>query len=216
MTLLKARWMRRVWAACAGAAAVALVGCAATVTEAQQTDSPLPIALRDGRIKTCAAGLSTSGKLAEGEQCFALVRAADWLTDTHLQVRAGQSYLIAVPDGQVWFDATRRNVAPHGDQGSDEMNVMADWKRHPSSQWFALMAAVMHADANGTMAQPEQAMQPVQDLSVPGELSIVQDGRLALYPNDAAFPLGDHKLFYGNNHGQIWVLIKLVKNEHAH
>jgi len=180
-----------------------LSGCALTHTEQQKSDSPLPVVLLDGSVKTCTPYLT------EGAQCLAPVLAGAWFSNTGVSVKPCEVYQVTVPASQFWFDATRRNQPPKGDKGSALMNLAASWKRHPDALWFALMAATLPTELRGK--QSEALDLPAQDLSAHPLVRIDKPGELVLYPNDARLPLLKPKYFYGNNQGQIWVLIQRIK-----
>lgn len=186
------------------AAAGLIAGCSLAGPAPLRADSPFPGHLAADGVALCGTGPSSGGQLLPGQRCLALVRAERWHSDTGLDARAGERYRIDLPPGQFWFDAGRRNVPPRGEDGSWLMNRFASWKRQPGSKWFALVAATIVPGADGPVEHDARDMscQPGQPLEVR------RDGRLVLYPNDASFPWGQRELFYGNNAGQVWVLLQ--------
>lgn len=181
-----------------------LAGCSLLGPAPLHADSPFPGHLAAEGAAFCGTGPSSDGRLPPGERCLALVRAERWHSDTGLAVRAGEHYRIDVPPGQFWFDAGRRSVPPRGEDGSPVMNLFASWKRQPGSRWFALIAATVVPGADGPAEDD-----PHDTSCRPGQpLEVRRDGRLVLYPNDASFPWGRRELFYGNNTGQVWVLLQ--------
>ena len=138
-------------------------------------------------------------RLAFAQRCTALVDAKAWQSPTGIQVQPGEGYCLQAAPGQVWADWYRRLTPPHGDAGNWLMQRVNHWKRHPDSDWFALMAAVQPADAGATPRH--------QDLSRATLLRPTQAGALVLYPNDAFSPLGNPMWFYENNDGQVQVTV---------
>lgn len=100
-----------------------------------------------------------------------------------------------------------------GDPGSWLMNRFKHWKRHPCSEWFALIAANVRPVKSSTSQHEfpqyeHHEPQEYKDVSdKEPEFKVTRPGRLAFYPNDAIMPLlGD--FYYSNNSGQIWVQIE--------
>jgi hypothetical protein len=185
-----------------------LTGCVSTRYAPVQADSPPP---SDVSVALCKAASAEAYRLAEGASCLFPVRADQKFTVTPLLIDKGETYRISVPRNQVWYDASRRNVAPAGDPGSWEMNRFQHWKRDDKSEWFALIAANLRPVQGSTSAQEparyeHQESKEFVDVSREPELKVKLPGRLAFYPNDAIVPLlGD--IFYSNNSGQVWVRI---------
>jgi hypothetical protein len=137
--------------------------------------------------------------LAFAQRCVAQVDARALQSSTGVQVQPGEGYCLQVAPGQSWVDWYRRHTPPHGDAGNWLMQRVNHWKRHPDSDWFALMAAVQPADAGATPRH--------QDLSRATLLRPTQAGALVLYANDAVSPLGNPQWFYENNHGTVQVTV---------
>jgi hypothetical protein len=210
----------------------ALAGCAAIRYEPIPYDSAKP----DEAIPGC---LKEAG-LREGHECLALVRAAQWWSDTGVKVEAGQVLRITVPPGQVWFDADRVNHPPFGEKGSGLMNFYARFKRHPAYHdvppheqrrleahvdkgnprlWFSLIAAVIE-DKTGTEHPTnvdvghvivQAKLQNPQAECSSVDFTAPARGSLTLYPNDARGPDSHPTLFYENNRGQVWVRVRALK-----
>lgn len=139
--------------------------------------------------------------LKEGKICVFLIRADQKLTHTTLAIDKGETYRISVPRNQVWYDSSRRNVPPHGEEGSWMMKPFNHWRQRHESQWFALIATNVSRNS-GSNEQYESF-----DVSKTSELKFTHLGLLAFYPNDAIVPiLGS--FFYSNNSGQVWVQIE--------
>lgn len=176
-----------------------LAGCVSISYSPIQADSPAPPAASHQLCEAVAPAVTQT--LAKGASCVFPVRADQKLTRTPLAINPGETYRVTVPRNQVWYDASRRNVPPDGESGSDMMNWFERWKRHPKSLWFALIAANVSRDSTSTEQYASQ------DVSVDADLKFTHPGRLAFYPNDAIVPLlGD--FFYSNNSGQVWVQIE--------
>lgn len=178
---------------CAGsllALAAGLVGCASVTYDPVLADSPRP----------ATSAPACNGQLGLGATCIARVQADQLFTSSTLQVEPGQAYEVKVAPYQVWYDAGRRNVPPHGEHGSGLMNLFQRLRRH-DAPWFTLMGVV-------TDPRVKQSLGCSQDLSGDGVVHVRHSGVLALYPNDAL-----PRMFYANNSGQIWVFIKRVSRE---
>jgi hypothetical protein len=174
-------------------------GCVSTKYVAVEADSP---AIFGKRPTVCQE--SPDQKLPEltsGQSCMFPVRAAEPLTLIPIAVSKGEIYRIAVPRNQVWYDRGRRNVAPVGEDGSEAMNVFCKYRRHQDAKWFALIAA------NVSGKEAHFVRHAYWDISKSDVLTIKENGRLALYPNDAeGVPILGNT--YKNNSGQIWVRIE--------
>jgi hypothetical protein len=178
-----------------------IIGCASIKYEPVLVDSAVPTL----GGKPLSAQLPCPDSLDAGMSCTAVVRAENWFSDTGLRVRAGESYCIRTPKGQVWFDAGRRNSPPIGDSGSSSMNLFKPLKRH-GFPWFTLMAGVV--DFHGNKMQTSEVLKSsvlrqFKRMDGDGKLEIAEAGALVMYPNDARGP----EYFYANNSGQIWVQI---------
>ncbi len=172
-------------------------GCASMTYDPLLVDSAMPRELVS--MQPCTA------QLGPGRTCVAQVRAENWYSDTGLRVRPSQSYCIRIPQGQVWFDADRRNSPPVGEAGSVAMNLFKGLRRH-DSPWFTLMAGVV--DFQKPEKQPAQAIKSLslrqfERMDGDGLLKVKEAGALVMYPNDAS----GLEYFYTNNSGQIWVQI---------
>jgi hypothetical protein len=77
--------------------------------------------------------------------------------------------------------------------------------------WFALVAAVVKPgalDADDREALQQASMGGPRDCGTAGKLlKIDKPGDLVFYPNDAALSENKKQHFYGNNSGQVWVVI---------
>jgi hypothetical protein len=175
--------------------ASALAACTAPATTPASPAAAAPDAAPEAvaRQDTCPA------RLAFAQRCTALVDAKAWQSPTGIQVQPGEGYCLQTAPGQVWVDWFRRHTAPHGDAGNWLMQRVDHWKRHPDSDWFALMAAVQPAAAGATPRH--------QDLSRAALLRPAQAGALVLYANDAVSPVGNPLWFYENNVGQVRVTV---------
>lgn len=185
-----------------------LAGCVSTRYAPAQADSPPPPGVL---LALCKAESAEAYRLAAGASCLFPVRADQKFTVTPLLIDKDETYRISVPRNQVWYDASRRNVAPAGDPGSWEMNRFQHWKRHDKSEWFALIVANLRQVPGSTPPQEPARYEhhepkEFRDVSQAPELKVTHPGRLAFYPNDAIVPLLDD-IFYSNNSGQIWVHI---------
>lgn len=169
--------------------AAGLTACASLSYTAVPVDSAPPTDLAP-----CPA------RLEAGQRCTAVVLAAQWRSETGVQVRPGEAYCLRVPPDQVWFDQTRRNTPPHGERGNWLMQLFNGLKRHPDIAWFSLVAAVHTPDPAGAATH--------QDLSRMPLVQVSQAGALVLYPNDAVGQSEDPTWFYRNNVGQIWVTVQ--------
>jgi len=171
----------------------ALAACTAPATTAETApaDSAAPTAT--ARADACPA------RLAFAQRCTAEVHARLWQSQTRIQVQPGEAYCLQVPAGQAWLDLHHRHTPPHGDAGNWLMQRVNHWKRHPDSDWFALMAAVQPAGATATPSH--------QDLSRASLLRPAQAGALVLYANDAVSPIGNPRWFYENNSGMVQVTV---------
>jgi hypothetical protein len=181
------------------ALAMSQASCVSIKYSPIHADSPAP---PPGSAPLCTEIVSSvAPSLKEGEICIFPIRANQNLTRTPLVINDKQTYRVTVPRNQVWYDSSRRNVAPQGDHGSWLMNLFKHYKQYkqcPESLWFALIATNVDSGSN---EQYESF-----DVSKTPELKITHLGLLAFYPNDAIVPvLGD---FYSNNSGQVWVQIE--------
>ena len=174
---------------------VVLTGCVSVKYSPIQVDSPVPAI----NVSICATNAPEDiFVLMEGNSCMFPIRADQKLTLTPLAVREKETYYVTVLRNQVWYDASRRNVPPEGEQGSWIMKFAEKWKKHSQSLWFALIAANVNKSGSEQYA--------TQDVSKSPTLKIMRPGRLAFYPNDAIVPILGN--FYSNNRGQIWVRIE--------
>jgi hypothetical protein len=176
-----------------------LSGCAATKSELQYLDSPVPDL---ARIPSCKLQGGQLHRLENGMQCMALVRASDWVTRIPVAVSAGERYVFTMAPNQFWYDKDERIHAPGGAAGDGVKKLVNSWKRNPDSDWFALMAS--------TVTQGDEDAQELEthDVGKTGYAIFQKSGQLALYPNDAYGPVMFPKLFYGNNRGQVWVRVE--------
>lgn len=181
---------------------VTLAMCQASCVSIKYTpihsDSPAP---PPGSPQLCTEMVSSvTQTLKEGEICIFPIRADQKLMRTPLLIHDKQTYRVTVPRNQVWYDSSRRNVAPQGDHGSWLMNLFKRWKQRHESLWFALIATNVSQDS-GSNEQYESF-----DVSETSELKFTHLGLLAFYPNDAIVPILGN--FYSNNSGQVWVQIE--------
>jgi hypothetical protein len=130
----------------------------------------------------------------------------------------GQTYRIVVPHGQQWFDANRRNTPLCGEEGSWVMNLYKTKKRAVDSKWFSIVGVVLQPEAKPGVERTQLSNQP-QDICAKesahpewGSFTADASGELALFPNDAIGSAERPAFFYGNNAGQVWVLISLCTN----
>jgi hypothetical protein len=169
-----------------------LAACASLKYTPVVIDTPMPLT----QTKTLCTH-NAQGELARlepGKRCMAPVSADAALSRVPLAVQPGDTYRILVPEGQVWYDASLRYVAPAGDRGSAMQNIFRFMRRNADSNWFALMAANVAA-APGSDQEFE-----VKDIQQHDVVDFGKPGQLAFYPNDA-------RHFYGNNQGRIWVVV---------
>jgi len=166
-----------------------LAGCAAIDYKTVSVDSASPPDAE--KLTRCPSTLNPSAS------CTARVQANQWTSPTGIQVKEGESYCIAVLPNQVWFDASRRNTPPYGEEGSWIMNLAK--KRHEVG-FFSLMVDVQSAGATGTTAKPVADPQGAR-------FTTQKAGELVLYPNDAVGPPQDPAYYYKNNSGYIWVTV---------
>jgi hypothetical protein len=213
--------MSRVPALLFAASALLFSGCAAVKHSGIPYDNPRPANFAN--VPGCRGAM-----LAAGAQCVALVRANQWYSDSHLSTTVGESYCVSVPGVQRWFDLERVNDAPDGEPGSGLMNLYAsrkrfrdpsglrpgetEWQRARVDGWFALVAAVVKPgarDADDREVLQQASMGGPRDCG--GDtgklLKIDKPGDLVFYPNDAALSDNKKQHFYGNNSGQVWVVI---------
>ena len=167
-----------------------LIGCASISYEPVQLDSS-HLALT--MIEECS-----EQKLSDSKGCVVLVQASLWASSTGIKVKSGNNYCIQVPPNQLWFDATRRNRPPFGEEGSWLMQLST--KRHPENGFFSLIVNTRNK-ADEALSKP-QAVE-VNPLYKPGG-----EGELVFYPNDAEASVFDPAYFYRNNSGQIWVNVR--------
>lgn len=194
-------------------------GCVATKYEPIMQDSPIPtVSHNGGEVKPCELlPNGDAGDLQQGDRCMALVRAEAWLSLSHIRVAAGQRYQIDIPEGQFWFDKGRRSSPPQGDAGSSTMNLLEWAKRHEDQPWFALNAATVPCIQN--LENKTKCMETLEtekerfnlfDAKKPSErsfeLHVKEEGQLAFYANDAV--LFGWRFFYGNNGGQVWLMVQ--------
>ena len=123
IALLRTRWSAALGLGALVAAVAALAGCATIKREQLRIDSPW-LSSAPASNQVCAR--EESGKLRvlePGGSCYALVRAADWYSTTNVGVQPGSAVEVVVPSGQLWFDASRINTAPYGDDGNFLMKL---------------------------------------------------------------------------------------------
>ena len=194
--------------------------CISTNYKPVTLDSPAPS--RSLTVKMCEADIVGDPiELHEGQSCFALVRANEWLSPSNLRVSKNQRYVVAVTQGQFWFDKDRRNTPDQGDEGSRTMNLFKAFKRE-QGLWFILTGATVECTVKKeTRRECDYASEKVlekyrlqNDLgNFNGEITVRKDGYLAFYPNDAV--LFGWRIFYKNNHGQVWLQItRMIDVEH--
>lgn len=151
-------------------------------------------------------------------ECLALVRANQWYSPTGVQVIAGTTYRIVAPSGQQWFDANRRNTPLCGEDGSWIMNLYEKKKRAVDSKWFSVIGVVLRPEAELSVERTQLSQHPQGVCAKDavhldwGSYTADASGELALFPNDAIGPPEQPAFFYGNNAGQIWVLISICTN----
>ncbi|MFZ5503098.1 MAG: hypothetical protein ACOY3V_06200 [Pseudomonadota bacterium] len=204
-----------------------LSGCVSVKYSPIPLDSPMPEVESCEKNKTgmtnayqvhplCVCKEDKAGdlhSLKEGESCIFPIRANKPLTLTPLAVSEGERYRVSVSRNQVWYDASRHNIAPDGEPGSRLMRLFNGWRKS-CADWFALIVANVSRDGKQQYSD--------QDVSKKSEFNVERLGRLAFYPNDALMP--DHIVdyastwrnvvfprpgdFYFNNSGQVWVRIE--------
>lgn len=205
--------------AAAAAFVASVTGCSTTQREQMKSDTPWSyekfaqrdICARDeeGRLRTFKS---------KDESCYALVRASDWYSTTNLHVSAGWVLEIEVPDGQMWFDASRINTAPVGDRGNFMMRLFGGLKRH-DEPYFALMSNVVTCQAEiadkpgARQCNDVGASKSSRILKSGHKMYVPATGELAFYVNDAVFPIRWKDMFYWNNKGQVWVRITLIAKD---
>ncbi|MBQ5949348.1 hypothetical protein [Massilia sp. ST3] len=192
-------------AAClALASALSLAGCASSQTGLENRYSTLPPGAR-----TCSFGPAGElVKLQPGERCYAHVVASERVSLTPLQVDRGERYAVKAPPNQYWSDASHTQQPPKGQDGTWLMQRFDHWKRVRDAKWFALIATVLDI---GTLAR---ASTLAQDISCNPEFAVTRQGQLGFFPNDAVAPWGDGGTFYRNNHGEIWVEVRRLGDDH--
>lgn len=178
------------------ALAMSQASCVSIRYSPVHADSPAP---PPGSPPLCEAiPPAKSINLGKGVSCSFPIRADQMLTPTPLAINIGEKYRISVPRNQVWYDKSRRNVPPHGEEGSWMMNLVKHWKQRPESLWFALIAV----EVGNVNVSHDVSDDPV--------LEVTRPGLLAFYPNDAIVPILGN--FYSNNSGQVWVKIEHCKD----
>lgn len=137
--------------------------------------------------------------LDKGDSCSISVSAKDG-ANTGLNAQAGEEYRIEMPVNQVWYDCTRSNTSLCGEKGSPEMNRVSFLKRESDSGWFSVIAEIESDGKNPTYDLCTLSEKPNNS----SKLTVNKDGNILLYPNDAYF-------FYGNNSGNVWLVIHRLK-----
>lgn len=188
--------------------AVLLAGCGVTKYEPVAFDSMKPL------IPDAPGCLEKP--LVRGAQCMTLVRADQWWSDTGIVVQKGEAYLVTVPPGQAWFDKDRVNTPPRGEHGSDFMNFFKETKRCQERPWFSLIGGVVRPGSPHTEAPLQSAdLGSAANEKGSAVFRAREDGALVLYPNDAIGPDTHSTLYYENNSGQIWVVVRWLTGAHG-
>ncbi|KAA9332051.1 hypothetical protein F0P96_11200 [Hymenobacter busanensis] len=124
--------------------------------------------------------------LAQGQSLETTVQARLPWNATGAYLLRGHRYRLSVPPGQTWLDAHIES-GPEGQPGQG-IQRLAGWLRRAPFPWFALVGAI------GPDGPPFLIGSGV------AEFRPAADGELLCYANDA-------RLFYGNNHGTMRLLI---------
>ena len=141
-----------------------------------------------------------SNNLQKEKKCLVQVFADRTETDAGLMVQQGETYRIEAIKENTWCDASRKNVALCGEDGTTLMNIFSPLKRVENSLWFSVIAEVKR-----TKNDKEQRSSQYDLCNTP-KFEISTSGRLVLYPNDATGR-------YSNNSGAIWLQIERLKKQ---
>lgn len=176
-----------------------LAGCASNEITEHRIDQPLPfasVAVTNPPMPPCL-GMSSDvrrpHRLQPGSSCWFVVQSAVHFEEsgmgTGLMLESKDVYTISIPEAasRTWYDKDRKTPAPRGDTGGFITQWLGHMKKHEGENWFALMAT----------ASESKNPRHVPD----GSRLSCMAGELSFYVNDA------HR-FYGNNFGNLLLVIK--------